>query len=179
VHGKQQRSDVADLSTKKVQAVIEEKGGILLNVGCGSNIMPNFVNLDIRALPGVDIVWDMEIFPWPLPDGCCITIVASHVFEHIKPWFVIDWMNEVWRIARVGGQLAISMPYGCNHRFVQDPTHCNPANEYTWQYFDPRFPLWEIYKPKPWHIDKKFPTYASDGDLEVVLEKVEEVKKDV
>ena len=178
MHGEQQAAvAVQQLLPKKVQAIIEEKGGILLNLGCGANPVDRFVNLDIRPLPGVDVVWNMEEFPWPFPDGCCITTTASHVFEHIKPWFTIDWMNEIWRITRVGGQLAISMPYGVNHRYVQDPTHCNPANEYTWQYFDPRFPLWGVFEPKPWHIDKKFPVYAPDGDIEVLMEKIVEVGK--
>jgi hypothetical protein len=179
MHGKQHTAGaVQQLLPKKVQAIIEEKGGILLNLGCGVNPVDRFVNLDLRSLPGVDVVHDMEEFPWPFPDDCCITITASHVFEHIKPWFTVDWMNEIWRITKVGGQLAISAPYGVNHRYVQDPTHCNPINEYTWQYFDPRFPLWGVYEPKPWHIDKKFPTYAPDGDIEVLLEKIKEGKKE-
>jgi hypothetical protein len=165
---KQEKITTYDL---KVERTIREKGGILLNLGCGSSPMPRFVNLDIRDLPGVDVVHDMEVFPWPFPDECCITVTASHVYEHIKPWLTIDWMNEIWRITKPGGQLVISMPYGCNHRFLQDPTHCNPANEITWQYFDPRFPLYNIYQPKPWSIDENFPQYGLDGDMEVLFEK--------
>jgi hypothetical protein len=63
------------------------------------------------------------------------------------------------------------MPYGANHFFVQDPTHCNPCNEITWQYFDPTYNLFKVYFPKPWKIEKGFPKYAKEEYLEVHMRK--------
>lgn len=160
---------------KNAKRSLNFRKGILLNIGSGETTIPNFVNLDKRPLPNVDIVHDLETFPYPLPDECCLTIVGSHIIEHIKPWLMIDVMNELWRIMKPNGQLALSMPYGVNSFFVQDPTHCNPCNERTWQYFDPDYPLYQIYKPKPWSIEKGFPVYQVNGMLEVVLRKRKEV----
>ena len=67
-----------------VAEIIAEKGGIRLDIGCGENKQEGFVGMDARALPGVDIIHDLEVFPWPLPDDCCLTIVGSHIIEHIK-----------------------------------------------------------------------------------------------
>jgi len=150
--------------------------GILLDIGCGENKHPFFLGMDKRPLPNVDIVHDLEVFPYPLPDESCITILGSHIVEHIKPWLMLDFMNELWRILKVGGQLALSMPYGVNSFFVQDPTHCNPCNERTWQYFDPDYPLYQIYKPRPWQIERGFPAYQQNGMMEVVLRKRSEQK---
>jgi hypothetical protein len=151
---------------------LKKKTGILLDIGCGANKQKNFVGMDKRKLPGVDIVHDLEKFPYPLANESCITIVASHIIEHIKPWLMLDLMNELWRITRVEGQLAIALPYGVSHGFIQDPTHCNPCNESTWQYFCPAFDLYRIYEPKPWKITPGFPQWQSNGNMQVVLEKM-------
>jgi SAM-dependent methyltransferase len=148
----------------------------MLDIGCGSNKQEGgFVGLDKLPLEGVDIVHDLEEFPYPLDDESCITIVGSHIVEHIKPWLMIDFMNELWRLLKPDGRLALSMPYGISHGFVQDPTHCNAVNETTWQYFDPDYAgLYCYYKPKPWKILQGFPVYQITGNLEVVLEKRED-----
>jgi len=146
--------------------------GIMLDLGCGANKQQNFVGIDKRALPEVDIVHDLEEFPYPLDDESVLTIVASHIIEHIKPWKFISLMDELWRILIPNGQLAIGMPYGVSFGYVQDPTHCNPCNEATWRYFDHRADLYRIYKPKPWEIEKGFPAWQANGNMEVLMRKV-------
>lgn len=59
--------------------------GIKLDIGCGDAKQKGFVGMDVRPLPGVDIVQDIEMFPWPLPDESVSMAVASHVLEHINP----------------------------------------------------------------------------------------------
>jgi predicted SAM-dependent methyltransferase len=142
---------------------------MLLDIGCGNNKQEGFTGMDKRDLPGVDIVHDLEVFPWPIETASYATVTGSHIFEHIKPWLVIDFMNEIHRILIPMGQLALSMPYGWSKGYIQDPTHCNPANEVTWQYFDPDYELYKIYEPKKWKIDKGFPQYQANGNLEVLL----------
>lgn len=150
---------------------LTEKQGIRLDVGCGFNKQSGFIGMDKRAVPGVDIVHDIEIFPWPLPDSSCEVIIMSHIFEHIKPWLSIDLMNEVWRIMRVGGVLMIATPYATSFGYFQDPTHCNPCNEATFTYFIPGEPLYNVYKPRPWKGERF--TWNRHGNLEVVLRKIE------
>jgi SAM-dependent methyltransferase len=154
---------------------IEQFKGINLDIGCGGNKQKGFVGLDMRNLDGVDIVHNLEEFPYPLPDGCCHNIIGSHIVEHIKPWLMLQFMDELWRLLKPEGSLALSMPYGVSEGFVQDPTHCNPCNEATWQYFDHRQPLYTIYKSKPWSIKKGYPAWQVTGNLEVVLDKIEQI----
>lgn len=150
---------------------VKEKTGIRLDIGCGENPQPGFVTLDRRALPHVDIVHDLEDFPYPLDDETCLVIVASHIVEHIKPWLTIQMFDELWRLLKPGGQLAISTPYAGSPGFWQDPSHCNGFNEVTFQYFDPDYLLYEIYKPLPWKLVKGFPVWQVNGSLEVLMEK--------
>lgn len=72
------RADVATL--------LAEKSGIRLDIGGGGNPQgPGWVNLDARDLPGVDIIWDVTRYPWPLPDESVVVAVTSHLVEHIPP----------------------------------------------------------------------------------------------
>jgi SAM-dependent methyltransferase len=162
--------------TPEIKELIEANKSIRLDIACGSNKQPGFVGIDIQALPGVDIVQDIEKFPWVLPDECASLAVASHIVEHIDPhgFTFVNFMNEIWRVLKVGGQLAITTPYAGSPGYFQDPTHCNPCNETTWSYFDPEdkifgSQLWGFYQAKPWAIEQNF--WNPYGNLEVVLRK--------
>jgi SAM-dependent methyltransferase len=166
-------------SSGSLSKLIEEHKSIKLDIGCGANKQKGFIGMDKRKLPGVDIVQDLEKFPYKdIPDDSCSTILGSHIIEHIKPWFTNSLFDELWRMMKVGGQLILSTPYAGSAGYWQDPTHCNGFNEATFQYYDPRFPLWNIYKPKPWHIEAGFPCWQANGNLEILLEKISLEDKD-
>ena len=152
--------------------LLQQKGGIRLDLGCGENKEPGFVGMDSRSLPDVEIVWDVEDIPWPLPDESVVVLKASHLVEHIDPHGggFLRFMDEAWRVLQVGGQFAISCPHGASPGFLQDPTHCNALNEATWSYFTPEHPLWEIYRPKPWAIEHL--SWSPAANIEVILRKV-------
>lgn len=145
---------------------------IRLDIGCGGNKQEGWTGIDIRDMEGVDIVHDLEEYPWPLLDDIATQAIASHVVEHIKPWFSINFMDEVWRILLVNCVFAVSTPYPGSRGFWQDPTHCNGWNEATWQYFDPTYLLYGIYEPKPWKIRKGWPTWQANGNMEIIMEKL-------
>ncbi len=154
----------------------EHNLGIKLDIGCGENKAgDDFVGLDIRPGKGVDIVQDIELFPWALPDECVSFAIANHVVEHINPakFTFVNFMNEVWRILKPGAKFMIIVPYAGSQGYWQDPTHCNPCNEVTWAYFDPmdRSGLYNVYHPKPWKIVPDTLSFQMNGFMEVVLEK--------
>jgi hypothetical protein len=143
--------------------------GIRLDIGCGGGKQPNWVGMDLRKLPGVDIVHDVQRFPWPIPDGIVLQALCSHLWEHIEPKYRITFMNEIWRVMKLDGQLLISVPYYSSFGACQDPTHYPCPNEATFTYFDPAYPLYQIYQPKPWKVVAN--DYRYNGNLEVILEK--------
>jgi len=145
--------------------------GIRLDIGCGGNKQPNFVGMDLRKLSGVDIVHDLQIFPWPIPDGIVIQALCSHVWEHIEPKNRIYFMDEIWRVMKPQGQLMLSVPYWTSFGAFQDPTHYPCPNEATFTYFDPGYPLYQIYQPKPWKLVNN--DYRYNGNLEVIIERRE------
>lgn len=83
------KTSVRRAKTKKTLTMKEllEKNnlGIKIDLGCGAQKQPGFVGIDNRPLPGVDIVHDLELFPWPLPDECASVVMSSHLLEHLDP----------------------------------------------------------------------------------------------
>jgi len=71
---------------KHIQDLLKDYNqGIKLDIGCGERKNDGFIGMDIRPMKGVDIVWNLERFPYPLPDESVSLAVASHVLEHINP----------------------------------------------------------------------------------------------
>ena len=110
-----------------------------LELGCGLKTDPEVFGIDIRPLPGVDLVWDLEQVPLPLPDACCTEIVSSHVLEHIRN--LIPLMNDCYRLLKPGGLFRAVVPQACDSRgdwhaaAFQDPTHVRFFVPATWSYF--------------------------------------------
>jgi SAM-dependent methyltransferase len=153
----------------KIKSFTKAKG-ILLDIGLIDIKQPNFIRMAKRKEPEVDIVHDLEKFPWPLKSDSCLMVLAAHIIEHIKPWNTVAWMNELWRVMKKDGQLAISTPYAGSPLWNQDPDHCGHFNELSFYYFDPEFPkLYEVHKPQPWKIEKGSPIWKSEGNIECLL----------
>lgn len=142
---------------------------LLLDVGCGPYLADGYVGMDKRKLPGVDIVHDLEVIPWPLENDICHVVKMTNIVEHIKPWLMFDVINEVWRITKPQGVLLISTPYAGSYLYWQDPTHCCGWNQTTPQYFNPEHDFYKIYEPKPWKIERL--TWDIYGFLEVAFRK--------
>lgn len=160
-------------SPSQIAHFLAEHAQVNLDLGCGANKQRGFIGIDARKLPGVDIVHDLERYPWPLANECADLLMASHLLEHINPakYGFINFMDEAWRVLKPNGRFMIAAPYAGSPGYWQDPTHCNPISEVTWAYFDPlqSSGLYTIYRPRPWKILVN--TWHISGNLECVLEK--------
>ena len=92
-----------------------------LNLGCGRAVRFGWVNVDRLALPGVDVVHDLDVTPWPFEDASAACIEALDVFEHVAD--IVAVMDECWRILRPRGVLAIRGPLANGPHHWIDPTH--------------------------------------------------------
>ncbi len=104
-----------------------------LNLGCGKDIKKGYVNLDRAQLPGVDVVHDIEKFPWPFEDNTFDEVVANQVLEHVAD--LIKTMEEFYRVSRPGGQIKITVPYFSSPQHHNDPTHKRKFTYNTFEYF--------------------------------------------
>lgn len=111
---------------EKVKHLLATKSHVNVNLGSGDAPMVGFINVDMQRLPGVDVVHNLEKFPWPFPDNSVDLIIASQLVEHIEPHggIFIKFMDEAWRILKNKGQFMIATPYAGSIGYFQDPTHC-------------------------------------------------------
>jgi SAM-dependent methyltransferase len=104
-----------------------------LDVGCGDRKTEGAVGIDIVALPGVDIVHDLDVYPWPLDDGSFDKVLMLNIIEHLDD--TIKAMREVHRILKPGGIAHIETVYW-NHKYTwSDPQHKHAFTELSWEFF--------------------------------------------
>lgn len=125
---------------------------IRLDLCCGNGKQEGFVGMDKRDIPGVDIVHDITVFPWPLEDDSCSHVFMSLAWAIIEPKYRIDVMDEVWRVLSADGTLKIFDTYYLSPNAHHDPIAYSSPNETTFLYFDPRNYKYKTYEPKPWYI---------------------------
>ena len=106
-----------------------------LHLGCGTIILPDHVNVDHIALPGVDVVHDLTQFPWPFEDQQFEEVILVDILEHLPS--VVKTLEEVHRITKPLGRVLIRVPYYNSTDASGDPTHIHLFNESTLDFVDP------------------------------------------
>jgi len=159
-----------------------------LNLGCGADTPAELVNVDMVAGPGVDVVADLDVAPWPWKPESVSYIKASHVFEHVAA--PVTFMTEAWRVLAFDGLLDIRVPGGGyigpgvwlphEHGFT-DPTHRRNCTPHTWDYWVPGTALFEGYGRglgggrggACYHITHLSINGAQAEELQIMLQKVD------
>jgi len=117
----------------------------IVDLGCGLNKQPGAWGIDLCG-DQADQKFDLEKFPWPLPDSQFIVVYAFQVLEHLEDR--VRTMEEIYRVCRHGAMVYITVPDGFCPGYVQDPTHKSPWNIGTFLYFCPsQFMTGDIMPP--------------------------------
>ena len=105
--------------------MIDEHKKIKLNLGCGSRKREGYVNVDMYAACGPDVVFNLEQTPWPWPDDSVEAVELIHVLEHLgqQPAVFLGIMKELWRVCCDGAAIHIKVPHPRCDDFWGDPTH--------------------------------------------------------
>jgi SAM-dependent methyltransferase len=119
------------------KSVAEPSGGAAparrLVLGCGHEARAGWTNLDIAELPGVDVVHDLDIVPWPLEDGSFDYVECFDILEHVKE--LPDAMRELHRITAPGARVQIRGPHFTSYTWPTDPTHRRAFAINTFEFF--------------------------------------------
>lgn len=113
-----------------------------INLGCGFDIHPGWINLDCAALPGVDVVHDLKNLPLPFADGSVDYVLAKDVLEHVD---YILLLRDLHRILRQGGTLEIRVPHFTSAANFIDPTHKSRFSIRTFDFFVTGAPIARSY----------------------------------
>jgi SAM-dependent methyltransferase len=104
-----------------------------INLGCGTQSLEGWTNVDVAGIPGVDVVHDLDVFPWPFESGRAVIIRAFDVFEHVDD--PLGFMAECWRVLQDGGLLLIHTSHWQTENSYTDPTHKRFCTERTFDYW--------------------------------------------
>ncbi len=79
---------------------------LLLNLGAGLDRIEGHVSVD--AWGKQDVIWDLNVAPYPWADNSVDGIEMRHTLEHLTNWWAA--FNECARILKVGGYLNVRVP---------------------------------------------------------------------
>lgn len=82
-----------------------------LDIGCGRNVNPHFVNLDYLWQPDIDLCWDITR-GLPFESASIKGIFSEHCLEHFPLPTAAGILRECRRILMPGGILRIVVPDG-------------------------------------------------------------------
>lgn len=106
-----------------------------LNLGCGHKRIAGFIGIDRVKTEETDMVYDLNIIPYPFAADSVGEIIADNVLEHLND--VVAVMEELYRLCQNGAVLKISLPYYKSSGAFTDPTHKHFFTENSFQYFSP------------------------------------------
>ena len=105
-----------------------------LNLGSGGKPLSGYMNVDKNPrAPAVDVICDLDRYPWPFRDESAHEIFMAHCLEHL-----VDHnraMKEIHRILVKGGVAKIEVPHFTWQLAYQDPTHRHFFGYNTFAYY--------------------------------------------
>lgn len=82
---------------------------IKLHLGCGTKHLNDYINIDIRYLPGVDEVGNVR-FLRNYKSNTIDEIYACHILEHFGRWEYIDVLKRWYDLIKPSGILRLAVP---------------------------------------------------------------------
>lgn len=105
-----------------------------------NSLKPEITTLDIEPRHGTDVVWDLNVLPWPFADDSFSEVHGYEVLEHLgqqgdaRAFFAHFY--EIWRILKPQGYLAGSCPRADSIWAWGDPSHRRVINEGSLTFLD-------------------------------------------
>lgn len=122
-------SGMADRDEFKTQILHPERVKKLdkVNVGAGMDIRDDYINLDHRALEGIDVVAD--VLDMPFREGTLQEVFTSHVVEHFVQKDLEKILQYWFALLKKGGSLRIITPN------IEDMAKKYAVGEVSWEEF--------------------------------------------
>jgi len=93
-----------------------------INLGCGTQKLDGYVNVDGNAAVSPDVCCDV-FGALPFDTGSADRIFAAHVIEHCPRDRFFAVVDEWWRVLRHGGELEIYSPHYTSQYGLGSPAH--------------------------------------------------------
>ena len=125
----------------------DNSGICILDIGCGAAKRQGAVGIDIMPKPGVDIIHDLNHYPWPIEDHQFDRAIFNGSLECLDS--IVRAMEEVHRILKAGGRTEILSTHFAASNSYWDPLQKWHFSFFTFDYFTEGF-------VNPVYTDKKY-----------------------
>ena len=113
----------------------EQNNKKIINLGCNGSRLPHSIGVDvIPRTDTVDIVHDLNNYPYPFDDSYADEVHMYHVLEHLED--PIKVIEEVHRILKHGGIFYLRVPHFSSLYTWGDITHKRGFSIYAFDIFD-------------------------------------------
>jgi predicted SAM-dependent methyltransferase len=100
---------IRSASNKRKIEAAKQRQDIRIQLGCGTRIFKDWVNIDIYRGEGVDLQLNFRD-PLPFETGTVSLIYSEHVFEHLFKDEAERLLKECVRVLKKGGILRLGVP---------------------------------------------------------------------
>ena len=97
------------ISIDKEKQMTNDATPLHLHIGCGTRVIPGFINVDIQKFPHVDHLASAEKLDFAADESVDL-VYSSHVLEHYGRTEFMAVLREWYRVLKIGGILRISVP---------------------------------------------------------------------
>lgn len=143
--------------TPMMEKWCDMKGLMKLDLCGGHNPPKGYISIDLEKS---DIVHNLDVAPWPIPDNSVGIVRASDALEHLKD--KIQTMKEIHRILAPGGMLLSHTPSTDGRGAFQDPTHVAFWNSNSFWYYTKAQTAAYINKPVRFQLTRIKNWFPSD-----------------
>jgi hypothetical protein len=99
------------LAPEKVAAARSSEAGLRINLGCGHVPLEDYINVDLRELPRVDVAADVRNLPFE--DSTLREVSSAHLLEHFPQEMLRRNLLPYWRsLLEPGGVFRAIVPDG-------------------------------------------------------------------
>ncbi len=130
---------MSDILTQKIYTttgLVKEnifEGKKVLHLGCGHSKLLGTIGVDILPHGEVDVVHNLDQYPWPFEPHSVDVVFAHSVIEHIDN--IVALFEELARILKPGGRVIITVPHFRSTDSFTDPTHKHFFTSQSLDYF--------------------------------------------
>ncbi len=108
-------------------------GKRVLHFGSGNKRLPGSATVDVLKLPEVDVVHNLDQYPWPFEAESFDVVFGHNVLEHLTD--IVAAMEEVHRLLKPGGRVVLTVPYFRSTDAFTDVTHKHYFTSQSLDYF--------------------------------------------
>ena len=96
------------LAARIIRHYFSLPGAKSLNLGCGNNLLPDWLNCDATPVPGAVFLDCTKTFPFP--SGSFDHVFAEHLIEHMGLPEMEAFLQECHRVLKPGGTIRLVTP---------------------------------------------------------------------